>query len=136
MGGIDQEQLTTEEKEEQIIKTLKANNPRAPHNICSFSFKDRTWKVDDQVDHLVFHVNIDGNILLKDSDDFRDQDDYWENKKRMNQILLENMNKAIKEEFSDDPRKLQFFKYSPSIFNLPLFELNYLNICIFSFCRW
>ena len=123
MGGIDQEQLTSEEKEEQIIKTLNANNPRAAHNICSFSFKDRHWKVDDQVDHLVFHVNIDGSILLKDSDDFRDQDDYWENKKRMNQILLENMNKAIKEEFNEDPRKL----HVPSIsLILHLFELKYL----------
>ena len=27
MGGIDQEQLTAEEKEEQVIKTLNSNNP-------------------------------------------------------------------------------------------------------------
>ena len=27
MGGIDQEQLTTEQKEEMIIKTLNTNNP-------------------------------------------------------------------------------------------------------------
>jgi len=50
------------------------------------------FKVDDQVDHLVFHVNIDGSILLKDSDDARDQDDYWDNKNRMNQDLLAKMN--------------------------------------------
>lgn len=71
-GGIDQEQLTNEEKEEQIIKTLNSNNPQAPHNVCQFSFKERLFKVDDQVDHLVFHVNLDGSILLKDSDDARD----------------------------------------------------------------
>ena len=27
LGGIDQEQLTAEEKEQQIIKTLTTNNP-------------------------------------------------------------------------------------------------------------
>jgi hypothetical protein len=55
MGGIDQEQLTNEQKDEQIIKTLNSNNPQAPHNICQFSFKDRHFKVDDQVEHLYFH---------------------------------------------------------------------------------
>ena len=85
MGGIEQEQLTAEEKEEQQIKTLNSNNPQAPHNICLFNFKDRAFKVDDQVDHLVFHINIDGTILLNDSEEARDQEDYWDNKKRMNQ---------------------------------------------------
>jgi hypothetical protein len=27
MGGIDQEQLTAEEREEQVTKTLNSNNP-------------------------------------------------------------------------------------------------------------
>lgn len=64
MGGIDQEQLTAEEKEEQVIKTLTSHNPQAPHNLCHFSFKERAYKVEDNVDHLVFHVQIDGSILL------------------------------------------------------------------------
>jgi len=34
MGGIDQEQLTNEQKDEQIFKVLNSNNPQAPHNIC------------------------------------------------------------------------------------------------------
>ena len=33
MGGADQEQLTTEEKDEQIIKNLNSNNPQAAHNL-------------------------------------------------------------------------------------------------------
>jgi len=32
--GIDQLQLTQEEKDETVIKTLTANNPHAAHNIC------------------------------------------------------------------------------------------------------
>ena len=34
MGGIDQENLTAEQREEQIIKTLTTNNPQAPDNQC------------------------------------------------------------------------------------------------------
>jgi dynein intermediate chain 1 len=69
MGGIDQEQLTAEEKEEQIIKSLTSHNPQAPHNLCYFSFKDRAFKVEEQVDNLVFHFQIDGRILLKESEE-------------------------------------------------------------------
>ena len=60
MGGIDQEQLTQEEKDEQMIKSLNSMNPQAAHNICQFSFKERAFKIDDHVDHLVFHIHIDG----------------------------------------------------------------------------
>ena len=69
MNGIDQEQLTAEEKDEVIVKTLTSFNPQAAHNLCYFSFKDRVFKVDEQVEHLVFHIQIDGNILLKDSEE-------------------------------------------------------------------
>ena len=48
--GIDQLQLTQEEKDEAQIKTLTADNPQAAHNICQFSFKDRNFKVEEQVE--------------------------------------------------------------------------------------
>jgi ABC-type uncharacterized transport system ATPase subunit len=54
--GIEQEQLTTEEKDASIFKTLSSNNPLAPHNLTKYSFKDRIFKTEDSVDHLVFHV--------------------------------------------------------------------------------
>jgi dynein intermediate chain 1 len=103
MGGIDQEQLTAEEKDEQIIKTLNSFNPQAPHNLCQYSFNDRKFVGNDQVEHLVFHVNMDGCILLKDSDDARDQEDEWDNKNKMNAALLDKMDAATKAEFGDDP---------------------------------
>ena len=95
--GIDQLQLTQEEKDESIIKTLSANNPQAPHNICQFSFKDRHYKVEDQVDMLTFHYNFEGNIMLKESNEAMDQETFWDDKKRMNAQLLENVNKVLKE---------------------------------------
>jgi hypothetical protein len=51
----------------------------------------------------VFHVQVDGKILLKDSDDGRDQEDYWDNKDRINKRLLANMNKDVIAEFGKDP---------------------------------
>jgi dynein intermediate chain 1 len=137
MGGIDQEQLTAEEKDEQIIKTLNSNNPQAPHNLCQFSFNDRKFVINDQVEHLVFHVNMDGCILLKDSDDARDQEDEWDNKNKMNAALLNKMDAAIKEEFGDDPldnekdlhaqkkslrNQFNFQERSSQTFNMPFRE--------------
>ena len=107
MGGIDQEQLTNEQKDEVKIKTLSSSNPQAPHNICQFSFKDRAYRIDDQVENLYFHVQMDGSILMRDGDDFKDQDDYWDQKKKNNQKLLNTMNAAIvsDENIGEDPRK-------------------------------
>lgn len=48
--GMDQEDLTQEEKEEMIFKVLNSNNPQAPHNLTKFSFKDRCYKTEDIVD--------------------------------------------------------------------------------------
>jgi hypothetical protein len=88
MNGIDQEQLTAEEKEEQIIKNLTSHNPQAPHNLCYFSFKERTFKVDEQVDNLVFHVQIDGSILLRESEEAQLQAEYKDTKETMNKQLI------------------------------------------------
>ena len=105
MGGADQEQLTNEEKEEQIIKNLNSNNPQAAHNLMQFSFKDRVFKSEQNVDHMVFHVNMDGCILQNESDDFRDQQDYWETKKNLQKQLLSTMNKEVNNMEGGDPRK-------------------------------
>ena len=103
MGELDQLDLTAEEKDEQIIKNLNSNNPQAAQNLLQFSFKDRGFKTADANDHLVFHIQVDGKILLKDSDDGRDQEDYWDNKERINKKLLANMNKDVIAAFNKDP---------------------------------
>jgi len=107
MGGIDQEQLTQEEKEEQIIKNLTSKNPQAAHNTCYYSFKDRVYKtnVDQHLEHIVFHISIDGNLIQKDSDEFRDQMSYIETKKSNENKMLEAMNKAVNMMETGDPRK-------------------------------
>ena len=42
-SGLDQERLTAEEREEQIIKTLNANDPQAAHNFAIFTIKERIY---------------------------------------------------------------------------------------------
>ena len=54
---------------------------------------------------MVFHFQFDGDILIKDSDEARDQEEFWDNKKRTNQGLLDKINVAIKEEYGKDPCK-------------------------------
>lgn len=131
--GFEQEQLTAEEKEKQEIKTLTSNNPQAPHNVCLFNFKERVFKHVDQVEHLVFHIQYDGNILLKDSDDARYQDEFWEDKNKMNKTLLDRMNQEVKETFGKDPlegdnkaqkkslrNQFNFQERSSQTFNMPI----------------
>lgn len=85
---------------------MHSNNPQAPHNLTKFSYKDRLFKTDDIVEQMVFHFQFDGDIILKESDEARDQEEYQDNKKRNNQALLDKINVAIKEEFGKDPCKL------------------------------
>ena len=103
LAGIDQEQLTAEERDATIIKTLTSNNPQSAHNTTKFSYKDRNFKTDDIVEHLVFHFQFDGHVVAKDSDEARDQEEFWDNKKRTNQSLLDKINVSVKEEFGKDP---------------------------------
>jgi dynein intermediate chain 1 len=63
----DQLELTPDELEKEVPpRVLYPANPRAPTNITQFSFKERAFKTDDQVDQAVFHFSMDGAILKKD----------------------------------------------------------------------
>ena len=103
----DQEDLTQEQKDEVHYKKLTSNNPNAPANITKFSYKDRAFKTDDSVDQIVFHYISDGDILVAESEEARDQDDYLENKKQRDKHLLDQMNSAIVREFGQDERKFK-----------------------------
>jgi len=70
----DQLPLSPEELEKEVPpRVLYPVNPRAPHNITQYSFKERVFKRDDQVDQCVFHFSMDGQILLKESPEAMDQ---------------------------------------------------------------
>ena len=86
-----------------MIKTLNTNNPQAPHNLTKFSYKERLFRTDEFVDQMTFHFQFDGDVIMKESDEAREQEDFWENKKRLDKGLLDKINVAIKEEFGKDP---------------------------------
>ncbi len=109
MGGVEQEQLTAEEKDQLIIKTLTTNNPQAPKNLTKFSYKDRLFKTEDMVEQMVFHFIYDGDTILKESDEHRDQEEFWENKKRTEKNMRDRINVSIIEEFGKDPCKYMTF---------------------------
>jgi dynein intermediate chain 1 len=85
---------------------------------------------------LTFHYNVEGNIMLKESDEAMDQESFWDDKKRMNTKLLENVNAKIKEDLGTDGptegdeialkkslrNQFNFQERSSQTFNLPLRE--------------
>jgi len=103
--GNEQEDLTQEQKEENIYKKLTSNNPQAPLNVTKFSYKERLFKTEDVVEQLVFHYSCDGDILVLESDEARDQDEYLDNKRSRDKQLLDKMNAAAIKEFGGDESK-------------------------------
>jgi dynein intermediate chain 1 len=86
----DIEDLTQEEKDSMVYKKLVSLNPQAPPNITKFNFcKNRGFATDDVVDQLVMHYCIDGDMLLAESEEARDQDDNRTNKTRKDKQLLD-----------------------------------------------
>jgi dynein intermediate chain 1 len=72
LAGDEQEDLTQEEKDEVHLKQLTTKNPQAPTNITTFSFADRQFKLNDQVEQIVFHYSVDGDIIMKDTPEAND----------------------------------------------------------------
>uniref|UniRef100_K7FV26 Dynein axonemal intermediate chain 1 n=1 Tax=Pelodiscus sinensis TaxID=13735 RepID=K7FV26_PELSI len=69
----DQLELTEAELKEEFTRILTANNPHAPQNIVRYSFKERAYRPISYVDQLAIHFSLDGNLLLRDSDEGRRQ---------------------------------------------------------------
>lgn len=101
MPGLDQEDLSQEQKDEAVHKTLTTNNPQAPHNTIKFSWKDRQFKKDDAVDQIVFHYAPDGHLLVDGSEEADDQTTNWEGKQAKDRALMTQMNASL----DIDPRK-------------------------------
>ncbi|CAI2360651.1 unnamed protein product [Moneuplotes crassus] len=133
---MDHISLNTEERKELITKALNTNNPCAPHNETQYSHKEKIFKKDELVDQMVVHFSLDNDIILIDSDEYRDQEDFRDIKKQRNRELLDFVNDGIKdEEFSnyrldDDPtaqkkslrNTFNFQERSCQTFNLQLRE--------------
>ena len=93
------------------------------------------FRTDEFVDQLTFHFQFDGDVIMKESDEAREQEDFWENKKRLDKGLLDKINQAIKEEYGKDynegsdkaqkkalRNQFNFQERAAQTFNLPLRE--------------
>ncbi|NWU68042.1 DNAI1 protein, partial [Pterocles burchelli] len=61
------------ELKEEFTRMLTANNPHAPRNIVRYSFKEGVYKPVSYVDQMAIHLSLNGNMILKDSDEGRRQ---------------------------------------------------------------
>ncbi|XP_041317777.1 dynein intermediate chain 1, axonemal [Pyrgilauda ruficollis] len=69
----DQLELTEAELKQEITRTLTADNPHIPQDIVRFSFKERAYKLVDDMDHTAIHFSLNGYLIHKDSDEGRRQ---------------------------------------------------------------
>ena len=56
------------------------------------------------MDQLIVHFAIDGNIILKTSDEANDQDEYWHQKDQEEKSILATVNKGILDDKYKDYR--------------------------------
>ena len=76
-------QLTAEQHLEDFTRVLTANDPNVPNNITKYNYKEKAYKQDPEgpMDHLVFHFQLDGCSLHKESEDVVQQQEFEDNKK-------------------------------------------------------
>ena len=91
----DRISLTDEQKEEVILKTLNSNNLWAPHNYTQYSYKEKIFKRDDMIDQMVIHFKLNNDIIQHDSKEYRDQINYFNDKKAKNKAFLDFKNTRI-----------------------------------------
>lgn len=92
----NQLQLTEEQLEEEHTRVLTANDPNVPNNITKYNYKEKAYKQDPEgpMDHLVFHLQLDGCSLHKESEEAQQQQQYEETKK----MELDRLKKEAQQE--------------------------------------
>jgi len=94
----DQMQLSPEELDKEVPpRVLYPINPRAPLNTTQYSFKEKVFKIDEQVDQVVMHFSMDGTILLKDSPEAQEQFETMD--KKEDEKAAREAEEAIEEDF-------------------------------------
>ena len=96
LSGLIQEEDEEEEKKPVVIeltekeldedmpaRILEPNNPCAPRVSVYYSYIDNKFIRNEMVDQLVMHCCVDGETILKDSEDHKIQDEIQENRNHM-----------------------------------------------------
>ena len=92
-------ELTEKELEDEITRVLTANDPNVPDNITKYNYKEKAYKQDPEgpMDHLVFHFEMDGCALHKESEEAEQQAQIEEDKR----MELERIRKEAAQEALD-----------------------------------
>lgn len=107
----NQLKLTEEQLNEDFTRVLTANDPNIPNNVTKYNYKEKSYKQDPEgpTDHLVFHFQIEGCSLHKDSEEAIQQINYEESKrmdldKLRKEAALEAMEAGDDDIDSDGPK--------------------------------
>ena len=75
--------LSEAKLEEEITRVLTANDPNVPNNVTKYNYKDKAYKQDPEgpMDHLAFHLQMDGCLLFKEGEDAQTQQQQEETQK-------------------------------------------------------
>lgn len=71
-------------------KMLVPNNPNAPKNVTIYDMYNRKYKTDELVDQLVIHLSIDGDLIWKESNEYKIQEEIEDDRQEL-------ITKAIKQ---------------------------------------
>lgn len=110
--------LTEEQLDEEFTRVLTANDPNVPNNITKYNYKEKAYKQDPEgpMDHLAFHLQMDGSALHKDSEDAVQQQQQEETKKmEMDRLKKEALQEAL--EAGEDDVEVEAPKTGKNQFN-------------------
>lgn len=88
--------LSEEQLDEDFTRVLTANDPNIPNNTTKYNYKEKAYKQDPEgpMDHLVFHFEMDGCSLHKESEEALQQQQLEDEKK----MELERLKKEAAQE--------------------------------------
>uniref|UniRef100_A0A0G4HQU8 Dynein intermediate chain 1, axonemal n=1 Tax=Chromera velia CCMP2878 TaxID=1169474 RepID=A0A0G4HQU8_9ALVE len=93
--------LNKEDLEKELNRVLYPQNPQAPQNFTEFSYKERGYKKDDQVEQTVFHLSLEGGVLLEGSDEANEQEEM--KKRKEEEMKKKEEAEAVDVEIDEDP---------------------------------
>lgn len=82
---VDQLDLSESELNAEISRILTGDDPNVPKNVCTFSYKEKCFKLEPPglSDHMAVHFALDGCSLHIESSGYKEQKHYEERKREV-----------------------------------------------------
>ncbi len=98
----DQVELTEEQKQAQSTKVITAVNPNAAKNITRYNFKTGEFKVEGGADNLHVHFSMDGNLILVDGEEYKEQKEMFPDREKAEPVAVANAATSTKEDGAEE----------------------------------